>query len=87
MSVFYVDKLLHQIPNRAAWQEFVSSADERLRAGGLELTPEERQALLGGDVHALYTLGVNGYLLLRFAAWHGLQGEQFLRAVSGTKGD
>jgi hypothetical protein len=86
VSVFYVDKLLHQIPNRAAWQAFLESADDRLRAGGFELTPVEREALLSGDVRRLYELGINGYLLLRYAAWHGYQGEKFLAAVGGRGG-
>jgi hypothetical protein len=83
MSVFAIDKLLHQIPNRAAWQEFLDQPDDRLRAGGFELTDVERHALLGGDVRTLYELGVNGYLLLRYAAWHGYQGEKFLAVVGG----
>ena len=85
MSVFHVDKLLHQIPNRAAWQAFVESADDRLRAGSFELTPVEREALLNGDVRRLYELGVNGYLLLRYAAWHGHHGDKFLAVVGGRE--
>jgi hypothetical protein len=48
----------HDKPFRAAMQ-----ADPEAALADVELTPEERRAILAGDVGALYLWGANTYLL------------------------
>lgn len=43
-----------------------------------ELTPEERGALERGDIGLLYVLGVNGQILMHYAAFLGIQWFDYL---------
>lgn len=61
--------------------------DPRLRAeflsrstlpDGCELSDEERGALLNRDVGLLYVLGVNGQILMHFAAFCGVEWSRYL---------
>ncbi|MBV9329736.1 MAG: hypothetical protein JO352_39030 [Chloroflexi bacterium] len=83
MSAFDIDKLLHSISTRPAWEEFLTQADARMDA--CNLTRPEREALLGGDVRTLYEMGVNEYLLLRYSGWIGLGGGRLTRALVGAR--
>jgi hypothetical protein len=54
------------------------------RAGAVapyEFTEEERQAVLGGDVGLLYVLGVNGQLLMHFAALEGMPWADYIQSM------
>ncbi len=64
MSVFGVDKFLHQMRDGQQWARF--RANPQAVLGEYELTPEEAAALEAGDLAALHRLGANGYLLLGF---------------------
>ena len=85
MSAYAIDKFLHSISTRPAWQEFRADADARLAPFGL--TDAERTALLDGDVRALYEMGVNEYLLLRYSGWIGLGGGRLTQALAGAERD
>jgi len=62
MSVYAVNKLCHRMLRdldfRAAMQRDPASAIAEYR-----LTPEEREALLAGDVARLYEMGVHPFIL------------------------
>lgn len=62
MSVYAVNKLCHRMQNdrdfRSAMQRDPASA-----IAGYPLTPDERAALLAGDVATLYRMGVHPFLL------------------------
>ena len=82
MSVFEVDKFLHQMRDRAQLARFRESPRAVLAA--YELAPEEAAALETGDLAALHRLGANGYLLLGFG--HQMGGGDF-RAVIAAMGE
>ena len=71
MSLYGVQKVIYEL-NRSpqALQRFRSAPDEYLSA--YELDPQETQALQQPDIGLLYVLGVNGQLLMHFAAAAGL---------------
>ena len=77
MSLYQVQKFLYHL-NR---DERVKAQFEANRANALadyELTDEERQALLHGDIGLLYVLGVNGQILMHFAAFLGIEWFDYL---------
>lgn len=45
------------------------------------LTPEERGAVIGGDIGLLYVLGANGQLLMHYAALLGMPWSDYLQAM------
>ena len=77
MSLYYLQKFLYQL-NRD------ESAQERYRGDldGLlaeyDLTDEEANALREGDIGLLYVLGVNGQILMHYAAFLGIEWFDYL---------
>jgi hypothetical protein len=54
------------------------------RAGVLavyELTLEERDAIIAGDIGLLYVLGANGQLLMHYAALLGMEWSAYIAAM------
>jgi len=45
---------------------------------GFDLTEEERKALVEGDIGLLYVLGVNGQILMHYAAFLGIEWFDYL---------
>ncbi|HLH24251.1 MAG TPA: hypothetical protein VK066_17150 [Chloroflexota bacterium] len=82
MSVFAVDKFLHQMRDYARLARFRD--DPRAVLADYDLTPAEAAALEAGDLAALHRLGANGYLLLGFG--HQMGGGDF-RAVIASLGE
>ena len=80
MSLYYVQKVLYQL-NRdpAVRKRFDSDRDALLDE--YELTGEERAALEGGDVGLLYVMGVNGQLLMHYAALLGQPWDVYIKAM------
>ncbi|HXP73257.1 MAG TPA: hypothetical protein VN823_03865 [Stellaceae bacterium] len=80
MSLYYVQKLLYQL-NRdpELRRRFANDADEVLAS--YELTPEEREAIRKPDIGLLYVLGVNGQILMHFAAYRGFEWNAYLEAM------
>ena len=80
MSLYYVQKFLFEL-NR----------DERLQANyhedrhgvleSYELTEEERAALTEPDIGKLFHLGVNGQILMHFAALHQIPWTDYLQLM------
>jgi hypothetical protein len=80
MSLYYVQKLLYQLNRDPEFRaRFLADNDTALR--GFDLTNEERMAILDADIGRLYVLGVNGQLLMHFAAFHGYEWNAYLEAM------
>lgn len=80
MSLYYLQKLLYQ----------VNREPQRLGPGGVppdalldehDLTAEERDALLNADIGLLYVLGVNGQILMHYAAACGFPWERYIEMM------
>lgn len=62
MSIYAVNRLCHQLLHDKAFRKAMQDHPETAIAP-LDLTEEERAALLAGDVGKLYRMGVNAFLL------------------------
>lgn len=80
MSLYYVQKLIYHI-NRddAVKQRYV--ADRHGLLEGYDLTQEEQLAIHEEDIGRLYTMGVNGQLLMHYAAWRGFPWDRYIAAM------
>ncbi|MGR8918200.1 MAG: aromatic ring-opening dioxygenase subunit LigA [Gammaproteobacteria bacterium] len=71
MSLYQLQKFLYVLNREPAAQtQFREQPDALLDA--YDLTAEERRALADGDIGLLYVLGVNGQILMHFAAFLGI---------------
>ncbi|MGH8241038.1 MAG: aromatic ring-opening dioxygenase subunit LigA, partial [Steroidobacteraceae bacterium] len=80
MSLYYVQKLLYNLnrdPDVA--ERFKTSAQAVL--AHYDLSDEELAAVQTQDFGLLYVMGVNGQLLMHFAALCGVPWERYLRAL------
>ncbi len=80
MSLYYLQKALYQL-NRdpALRRRFEEDADAMLAS--YELTAEERAAIRAPDIGLLYVLGVNGQILMHYAAYRGFEWNTYLEAM------
>ena len=80
MSLYYVQKLLYQL-NRdpLVRKRFETSRDELLEE--YTLTDEERAAILDEDIGLLYVMGVNGQILMHYAALLGQPWDVYINAM------
>jgi Aromatic-ring-opening dioxygenase LigAB, LigA subunit len=62
MSIFAVNYLCRQVLRDHAFRAAMK-ADPGKALAGLDLTGDERRALIAGDVGTLYRMGVNGFLM------------------------
>jgi hypothetical protein len=62
MSVFAVNHLCRELLRDHTFRAAMK-ADPAAALAGLDLTKAERDALLAGDVAALYRMGVNSFLM------------------------
>jgi hypothetical protein len=85
MSLYQVQKLIYQLNRDPRTRE--RYADERDAVlAEYELTDVERRALVGTgdegpDIGLLYVLGVNGQLLMHFAALHKIEWNDYLERM------
>jgi hypothetical protein len=71
MSLYQLQKFLYVMNREPAVQaRYETELTELL--GAYDLTDEERAALAEGDIGLLYVLGVNGQILMHFAAFLGI---------------
>ena len=80
MSLYYVQKLLYQL-NR---DEHIRTRFDKDRDALLEeyqLTDEERTAIAEGDIGLLYVMGVNGQILMHYAALIGQEWDEYIAAM------
>jgi hypothetical protein len=80
MSLYYVQKFLFQL-NRDPARQQAYLADRAGSLVGYELTDEERDALVEPDIGFLYHLGVNGQILMHFAALHEIPWADYLQRM------
>jgi hypothetical protein len=77
MSLYQTQKFLYQLNRDPRMQE--SYRNDRLGAmDSFELTDDERRALAEPDIGLLFHLGVNGQILMHFAALHGIEWSNYL---------
>jgi hypothetical protein len=80
MSLYYVQKLLYQLNRDAAMRaRFTDDMDSVL--GDYDLTEEELTAIRTPDIGLLYVLGVNGQLLMHYAALKQFEWDDYLQAM------
>jgi hypothetical protein len=88
MSIFAVNYLCREVLRDHAFRAAMK-ADPAKALAPLDLTDDERRALLAGDVGALYRMGVNGFLmgyLPRFEVC-GLNMENYNQRMRAVKVD
>ena len=80
MSLYYVQKFLYQL-NRDPAAQATYMADRHAAIADFDLTDEERRALTAPDVGLLFHLGVNGQILMHFAALHKIEWASYLQQM------
>ena len=80
MSLYAVQKFLFEI-NRSKEMQDRYSADRRAEVAGFDLTDEETDALVAPDIGKLFHLGVNGQILMHFAAFHQIDWQDYLQRM------
>ena len=77
MSLYYLQKFLYELNRDDNAQEKYKSDLETL-IGEFDLTDEEAGALRDGDIGLLYVLGVNGQILMHYAAFLNIEWFDYL---------
>ncbi|NOX28754.1 MAG: aromatic ring-opening dioxygenase subunit LigA [Actinobacteria bacterium] len=80
MSLYYVQKFLYEL-NRDPRVQSEYEADRDGAVAGYELSEIERDALTEPDIGLLYHLGVNGQILMHFAALHKIEWADYLQLM------
>ncbi len=80
MSLYYLQKFLYEL-NRddGAQERYREDLDGLMK--DFVLTDEERGALQNGDIGLLYVLGVNGQILMHYAAFLGIEWFDYLEQM------
>ncbi|MBS0421721.1 MAG: aromatic ring-opening dioxygenase subunit LigA [Proteobacteria bacterium] len=80
MSLYQLQKFLFDLNRDPAVQgEYRKDAATLVQR--YELTAEERDAIVRGDVGLIYVLGANGQLLMHFAAFLGMPWPGYIQAM------
>ena len=80
MSLYQLSKLLYQ-HNRDEDLKLRFKSDPRSAIQTFGLTDEECRAVLEPDIGLLYVLGVNGQILMHFAAFCGIEWADYLQRM------
>jgi len=80
MSLYQVQKLIYQLNRDPRTRERYASERDSVLAE-YELSDEERAAIIAPDIGLLYVLGVNGQLLMHFAALHKIEWNDYLERM------
>jgi hypothetical protein len=88
MSIFAVNYLCREVLRDHAFRAAMK-ADPVTALAPLDLTDEERRALIAGDVGTLYRMGVNGFLMGYLARYEvcGLNVESYNQRMRAVKVD
>ena len=80
MSLYYVQKLLYQL-NRDPYarRRYEEDFDELLAE--YDLDEEELDAIREPDIGLLYVMGVNGQILMHYAALRGFAWDEYIQAM------
>jgi len=80
MSLYYVQKLIYELNRDPHERErFMKDMDDVLK--DYDFTDEELTAIRTPDIGLLYVLGVNGQLLMHYAALHGYEWKEYIEAM------
>ena len=80
MSLYYVQKLLYELNRSEDLQkQFFADKDSVLK--DFSLTDEEKNALTKPDIGLLYVLGVNGQILMHYAAMCGYAWPEYIESM------
>jgi hypothetical protein len=80
MSLYYAQKLLYELNRDKAMQaEYRENPDAVIAR--FDLNEEEIDAFKREDIGLLYVLGVNGQLLMHYAAFTGLEWTEYISAM------
>jgi len=80
MSLYQVQKFLYQL-NRDESVQTVFRDDPDAAIADYKLTDDERRWLRDGEVGELYIHGVNGQILMHYAAFLGLDWDSYINAM------
>ena len=80
MSLYYVQKLLYQL-NRDPTVRKRFATERGALLEEYEFTAEERTAIEQGDIGLLYVMGVNGQILMHYAALLGQPWDVYINAM------
>ena len=80
MSLYALQKLLYEL-NREPQVQQAFTADRDSLLARYRLSDEEVEAIRKDDIGKLYILGVNGQILMHFAAWRGLAWDEYIQAM------
>ncbi len=80
MSLYYVQKFLFEL-NRDPGLQDRYRADRAAVLEPYELSDEEAAALVEPDIGKLFHLGVNGQILMHFAAFHQIEWQDYLQRM------
>ena len=85
MSLYQLQKFLYVLNrDETAQRRYRTDLDGLL--GEFDLSDEEATALRDGDIGLLYVLGVNGQILMHYAAFLGIEWFDYLELMrEGTK--
>ena len=80
MSLYYVEKLIYQL-NRDAMVRKRFQDDMESVLDDYDLSDEELAAIRSPDIGLLYVLGVNGQLLMHYAALRKYEWNDYIQAM------
>lgn len=80
MSLYQLSKFLFQL-NRDEDLKVRFKASPAAALKSFDLSEEERRAILAPDIGLLYVLGVNGQILMHFAAFSGIEWADYLQRM------
>jgi hypothetical protein len=80
VSLYFVQKFLFEL-NRDERKQAAYGADRVAVLADYDLTAEERTALTAPDIGLLFHLGVNGQILMHFAAFHQIAWAAYLQLM------
>ena len=80
MSLYQVQKFLFDL-NRDPGVQGEYRKDAAAVVQRYDLVPEERDAIIRGDIGLIYVLGANGQLLMHFAAFLGMPWPGYIQAM------
>ena len=80
MTLYAVQKFLYEL-NRTPALQTAYEEDRHAVLEPYDLTEEEISALVEPDIGKLFHLGVNGQILMHFAAFHQIEWQDYLQRM------
>lgn len=80
MSLYYVQKFIYGM-NRDVATQAAFETDRDALLSRYDLTQEELHAIKEADIGLLYVMGVNGQLLMHYAAYRGFTWDEYIEAM------